>query len=408
MAVEILAAEITHEARHDLESFYWLLVFLVLRHTKHNHPLRNGAFGSLFCHSDLGACAGVKVIWLTRKTDNPPVTVPGNEPLTELLERFRVLCARNFSQLSSDVERMTHRQVLDIFDDVLADESVWPGADAACPWVPPINTTYTPDMVESLGHDIMKGTLDHTTADDTRFPRFRSNKPDLQKPDPNYEQSEDDKNARETEDESSEDGADGGPTHMGHDMPHADPVAVAVQVEEFTVEHSDQLSKVRSSRSTRSRAGTQVRDASLRTNRRPAQSRVGAKYPASRNADRNMAETWPAGPRLAGNADGAGARPEQRYNLRSSSRRNLAAATSLDAGNSLPAAGHMKTRSRARTTSRQRDAGTRDSSVWKRSRAGDVELEEVELDPESHSSKRPRTGRQPRGRKTPKKTGKRP
>lgn len=43
MAVELLIAQndnlpTVHSACHDLESFYWLLVWLILRHTDHDHP----------------------------------------------------------------------------------------------------------------------------------------------------------------------------------------------------------------------------------------------------------------------------------------------------------------------------------------------------------------------------------
>ncbi|KAH9831785.1 uncharacterized protein C8Q71DRAFT_714969, partial [Rhodofomes roseus] len=126
MAVDILRAEITHEARHDLESFYWLLVFIVLRHTKHGHPLKEMAFGHLFCTQQMDQNALVKFCWLML---DPPLTVPGNEPLTRLLEMLRLACMRNVCRAGSDIIRSTHRGVLNIFDDVLAPGNVWPEDD---------------------------------------------------------------------------------------------------------------------------------------------------------------------------------------------------------------------------------------------------------------------------------------
>ncbi|KAJ7497689.1 hypothetical protein FB451DRAFT_955550, partial [Mycena latifolia] len=44
LAIEVLkhsrdrTAEHRHEVKHDLESFYYLLIWLVLRHTDHQHP----------------------------------------------------------------------------------------------------------------------------------------------------------------------------------------------------------------------------------------------------------------------------------------------------------------------------------------------------------------------------------
>ncbi|KAJ7439811.1 hypothetical protein B0H11DRAFT_555038 [Mycena galericulata] len=43
MAIAIIKNTTTHDAHHDLESFYWLLIWMILRHTRHTDP--NGRLG---------------------------------------------------------------------------------------------------------------------------------------------------------------------------------------------------------------------------------------------------------------------------------------------------------------------------------------------------------------------------
>ena len=106
MAIEILRFEITHEARHDLESFYWLLVFILLRHTKHGHPRGNAAFGSLFAVSDWDHLAMTKSGWI--RNTIPPLVIPGNTPLNELLEDFRDALEFNHPTRRVPIQRVTH------------------------------------------------------------------------------------------------------------------------------------------------------------------------------------------------------------------------------------------------------------------------------------------------------------
>ncbi|KAH9919939.1 uncharacterized protein B0H18DRAFT_1106455 [Fomitopsis serialis] len=129
MAIEILRSEITHEARHDLE------------------------------HQTILAIEGV-----------PPLKVPGNEPLTSLLENLRVAFTGNFRLRRVGVEHRTHREILDIFDKVLASNVVWPENDAALEWKLPQTATLPPEMAKSVCQSVQPGSLDPRTGANREFP----------------------------------------------------------------------------------------------------------------------------------------------------------------------------------------------------------------------------------------------
>ena len=134
MAVETFVNEsnLTHEARHDLESFFWLLVWLVLRHTKHE-PIamcEDSAWHKLFDGAKMVDCLeGKKYFWLTIVF--PPVMVTDNEPLNALLENFRLLCRTNSFNVGLKQPWMTHKDVLRLPNEALAARSKWPQADRA-------------------------------------------------------------------------------------------------------------------------------------------------------------------------------------------------------------------------------------------------------------------------------------
>ena len=169
MAMDILWDEITHEARHDLESFYWLLVFILLRHTNHGHRLGKAAFGSLFTVVDWYIFGTTKWGWITNPT--VPLTIPGNAPLNELLEEFRVVLRGNLSQTPPAERHVTHSRILALFDKALAAEN-WPKNDAALGWVPPNNNKETEEIKATLGMLKKKGTRDDT-ATNSILPRLQ-------------------------------------------------------------------------------------------------------------------------------------------------------------------------------------------------------------------------------------------
>jgi hypothetical protein len=85
MAIELLEKENTrHELHHDLESFYWLLTWIILRYTAHNH-----SDGQLACHRlfDVDKPAVLKRDWLMH---TPPLDNKAS-PLYILAEAMRQL-----------------------------------------------------------------------------------------------------------------------------------------------------------------------------------------------------------------------------------------------------------------------------------------------------------------------------
>lgn len=128
MSVEVLEGVVTHEARHDLESFFWLFLYIILKHTKHNHRLGHRAFHHIFggTEAPMEMCSNAKLASLLF---HPPVEVENNAGLTYILKEFHDLCSRNFAVRTEHVARpgMTHRDVLDIFNKALTME--WPAAN---------------------------------------------------------------------------------------------------------------------------------------------------------------------------------------------------------------------------------------------------------------------------------------
>lgn len=139
MGIEVLQGNIIHDACHDLESFYWLLVWLVLRHTDHEHEAGNLACSRLFDADNEWSCQDSKVAWL-RKPGS--VKVRGNAPLTHLLEEFTTQCFLNIPQHKYvPLVPLTHKSVLGLFDMALGMDG-WPKNDVARPYKMP-NTTAT-------------------------------------------------------------------------------------------------------------------------------------------------------------------------------------------------------------------------------------------------------------------------
>ncbi|CCM06122.1 uncharacterized protein FIBRA_08371 [Fibroporia radiculosa] len=142
MAIEVLRGSAIHDARHDLESFYWLLVWLVLRHTDHDHVAGAMACSRLFDGENEWSCLGHKDIWLG---DNQPVSVRGNAPLTHLLGKFNDCCYRSTPRKEVKQVPLTHELVLALFDEALAMDG-WPEKDGARPFKMPNTPTTTVDV----------------------------------------------------------------------------------------------------------------------------------------------------------------------------------------------------------------------------------------------------------------------
>ncbi|KAJ7126972.1 hypothetical protein C8R44DRAFT_733657 [Mycena epipterygia] len=121
-AFKFLAIELTksvhnppaHHKKHDLESFYWLLLCL-LRHTNHTT-------------FSITRAAWAKQGWIATETFH----VPGNPPIS--LKVSEIFEAQ--SKCREPVQS-SHRSVVAAFDKAFKDLEGWLDADASEPFVPP-------------------------------------------------------------------------------------------------------------------------------------------------------------------------------------------------------------------------------------------------------------------------------
>ena len=131
MSYELLEAEDSiHSVHHDLESFYWVLLWIILRHTKHDCKTTDdepNPCSSVFKFGDDNAAANLKRGWLA-KSPSIFLTIEGNKPLTDLMHAFRILIFRTSvtSLFFGQREYLTHAAVLEIFDKALDRKSEWP------------------------------------------------------------------------------------------------------------------------------------------------------------------------------------------------------------------------------------------------------------------------------------------
>ncbi|GBE86255.1 hypothetical protein SCP_0901340 [Sparassis crispa] len=113
MAIEFLGRHtpIVHEVHHDLESFYWLLIWLVLRHTNDDH--HHGS--SAVFRGDENLCRTHKIVFLLFET----LTVRGNAPLTHLLKSLAALVMKSicWANLKTDIVRLTHAAFLQALNE---------------------------------------------------------------------------------------------------------------------------------------------------------------------------------------------------------------------------------------------------------------------------------------------------
>ena len=127
MSDELLAppSPVVHDIRHDIHSFYWVLIWVVLRHTAHNMPRRKGAHPSEACarvfkQGSSEEAADAKRSWFYHESKFLVIT--GNSPLTALVNEFGALLRSNRG--SPDMP-LDYDEVLAVFDRALGRQD-WP------------------------------------------------------------------------------------------------------------------------------------------------------------------------------------------------------------------------------------------------------------------------------------------
>ena len=131
MAIKILSGVVVHGVHHDLESIYWVLVFVVLRHTAHNLSMTEAR--SIFPFGPDFTSAGAKRQWIGSKVDS--FDLPNNKPLVTLLREMAMLVYDQIPAKRGEATPMTHDAVIQLFNDAL-DSPGWPVADMfPCKWL---------------------------------------------------------------------------------------------------------------------------------------------------------------------------------------------------------------------------------------------------------------------------------
>lgn len=125
---------VLHHPHHDLESAYWVLLWVILRHTdcKRRGKNQSGkqACASLFKWDESSTGYALKQIWVTNMST---VDVTDNVPLTTLMTRFvDLICQQMVTKILKKDNVLTHDVVLALFDEALALDG-WP---VDSDWVP--------------------------------------------------------------------------------------------------------------------------------------------------------------------------------------------------------------------------------------------------------------------------------
>ncbi|KAH9945556.1 hypothetical protein B0H21DRAFT_892220 [Amylocystis lapponica] len=123
--LDLEGEEVMYLLQHDLESFYWVLVWIVLRHTRYTHPNGPTTCHKLFGGEDEFACRAAKLEWINSRRF---VDVKDNEPLTSLLATL----TRLVRDAHNNSEQLTYDSVLELFEEALLMDG-WPTDDKAIP-----------------------------------------------------------------------------------------------------------------------------------------------------------------------------------------------------------------------------------------------------------------------------------
>ncbi|KAI0328293.1 hypothetical protein GY45DRAFT_1017306 [Cubamyces sp. BRFM 1775] len=153
MAAELLNPKrqgIVHDVHHDLESFYWVLLWVVLRHTDcaQDHITGPQLCRSTFVFGDDQASYKAKRHWLLDNQETP-ILVRGNQPLTRLLADLSQLVFKQvLGGFFAQANTLTYNAVLAVFDAALAPSQDWPSNDwKECTLLDPDPRTVGPSII---------------------------------------------------------------------------------------------------------------------------------------------------------------------------------------------------------------------------------------------------------------------
>ncbi|OJT03567.1 hypothetical protein TRAPUB_5743 [Trametes pubescens] len=123
-----------HESHHDLESFFWVFLWIILRTTDYQHECGKLAYDYTFkCPLDSNVCAITgRRGWLWRIDDleSAVLDIHHNPPLTALLHAFHALVNNGARGKKHERVPLTYDGVLHVFDTSIEQED-WPRDDKA-------------------------------------------------------------------------------------------------------------------------------------------------------------------------------------------------------------------------------------------------------------------------------------
>jgi hypothetical protein len=128
MAVDVLMHKM-HERKHDLESIYWLLIWIILRHVDHNQG--PSACSKLFDIEDRELAAAQKRAWL----ETSDLRINRNEPLTRLLKSLRILYRKQLADIDTTSVEVTYDALLAAIDYAVSLPD-WPENDGCVAFLP--------------------------------------------------------------------------------------------------------------------------------------------------------------------------------------------------------------------------------------------------------------------------------
>ncbi|KAH9855743.1 hypothetical protein C2E23DRAFT_893185 [Lenzites betulinus] len=138
MAVELVTATpgTIHDCHHDLESFYWVIIWVILRHTSCHRGLLSG---SILCErlfkwdtDTLAAAEKSSFLALNLFVPGQNFVIDNNPTLTKLIKELSALVWQNqVVPEDSPVPqiKLTHDTLLDALNAALAPDQVWPTND---------------------------------------------------------------------------------------------------------------------------------------------------------------------------------------------------------------------------------------------------------------------------------------
>ncbi|KAJ7269839.1 hypothetical protein C8J57DRAFT_322116 [Mycena rebaudengoi] len=165
---DIPVPEFRHACKHDLESFYWLLIWILLRHA--NHLLGNSACSDLFDDTQLTKAIGMKRDWLA-DDDRPEDLIRDNPPLSQLVVDLTTIFynSRRSSRRNPTPVDATHETVLAAFDAALLSEG-WPEGDKARAFVIPKSDSHIRGTFSMSSHIAGPQTRSSVLSDSLHLP----------------------------------------------------------------------------------------------------------------------------------------------------------------------------------------------------------------------------------------------